>query len=67
MWDLFHPEERFRGQQANNPYKFRRPLPEIPRADNNSDQVWQTAPYATEHQYDPSMSKPPLYKQINIE
>ena len=61
MWDLFHPQDKFRGQEPTNPFKYRRPLPEIPRAEN-ADHVWQSAPYANDYQFDPSMSKPPSYK-----
>ncbi len=64
MWDLFHPGENIRGQQATNPLKFRRPLPQIPRTEDNS-QVWQTAPYANDYQFDDSFQKPPFIKQIN--
>ncbi len=66
MWDLFHPTENIRGQKPNNPLKFRRPLPQIQRADDHS-QVWQTAPYANDYQFDDSFQKPPFIKQINYD
>ena len=66
MWDLLHPNEELRGQKTTNPYKYRRPLPEIKRS-NTQDQVWQTAPYANDFQMDPSLARQPFYKQMNIE
>ena len=66
MWDLFHPQEQLRGKQADNPFKYRRPLPQIQRTEDQ-DHVWQTAPYANDYQFDPSMSKPSLYKQMNLD
>jgi len=65
MWDLFHPSEDIRGQNPNNPYKFRRPLPQItPKEDYG--QVWQTAPYANDFQLDNFSHQRPFIKQVYI-
>lgn len=64
MWDLLHPSEDFRGQKPNNPYKFRRPLPEIPRNEDYG-QVWQTAPFANDFQSDYSLEQASMAKQIS--
>lgn len=66
MWDLFHPQEGLRGQKPNNPYKFRRPLPQIQRTEDYG-QVWQTAPYASDYQHENPFSKPPNGKQIDFD
>ncbi len=66
MWDLLHPSENLRGAKPNNPFKFRRPLPEIKRADDYG-QVWQTAPYANDYQLDNFSYQPPVTKQITTD
>jgi hypothetical protein len=66
MWDLFHPSEGTRGQKPNNPYKFRRPLPEIKRTEEYG-QVWQTAPYASDYQSDYFFQQRPVMTQVDIE
>ena len=65
MWDLFHPSEALQGPKPTNPHKFRRPLPQISRAEDYG-QVWQTAPYANDFQSDYSFEpRPPIVKQIS--
>ena len=64
MWDLFHPTDELRGQKTNNPLKFRRPLPQIPRADDYG-QVWQAAPFANDFQSDYSLEQASMAKQIS--
>jgi hypothetical protein len=66
MWDLFHPKEDLRGQGPLNPFKYRRPLPEIKRTEDYG-QVWQTAPFANDYQFDHSFQPPPVIKQVNID
>ncbi len=66
MWDLLHPKEDVRGQLSRNPYKYRRPLPHIkPKEDYG--QVWQTAPYANDYQFDLNLPQPPVIKQVNFD
>lgn len=66
MWDLLHPKEGVRGQLPHNPYKYRRPLPQIKRVEDYG-QVWQTAPYANDYQFDPKISQPPVIKQVTFD
>ncbi|CAF2583154.1 unnamed protein product [Rotaria sp. Silwood2] len=66
MWDLFHPAENFRGQIPSNPYKYRRPLPEIKRTQDYG-QVWQNAPFANDYQVDQRCQPPYAIKQVNID
>ncbi|CAF0979503.1 unnamed protein product [Rotaria sordida] len=66
MWDLFHPTEGFRGQISSNPYKYRRPLPEIKRTQDYG-QVWQGAPYANDYLVDQRCQSPSAIQQVNID
>lgn len=66
MWDLFHPSENLRGPNQTNPFKYRRPLPQIKRTEDYG-QVWQTAPYACDFQEDNSFSRPPVIRQVNYD
>ena len=63
MWDLFHPSENIRGQIPNNPHKYHRPLPQIKRTPDYG-QVWQTAPYANDYQFD---QQPCTIKPVHID
>lgn len=66
MWDLLHPTENARGPIPNNPYKYRRPLPEIKRTPDYG-QVWQTAPFANDFQNAESYQQHAMLKQVNID
>lgn len=66
MWDLFHPAQHARGQIPNNPYKYRRPLPQI-QHESDYGQVWQTAPYANDFQIQRCYQQPTMLKQVNLE
>ncbi|CAF1002991.1 unnamed protein product [Adineta ricciae] len=66
MWDLLHPKEDVVGQRPHNPYKYRRPLPQIKRTPDYG-QVWQIAPYANDFQFDPHLSQPSAVKEIHFD
>lgn len=66
MWDLLHPKEDVLGQRPHNPYKYRRPLPQIKRTPDYG-QVWQTAPYANDFQFNPHLSQPSAVKEIHFD
>lgn len=61
MWDLFHPNDDTRGQVPTNAMKYRRPLPQIKQTEQYGN-VWQNAPYASDHQVDQSLYKPSMIK-----
>jgi hypothetical protein len=65
MWDLLHPREVTRGQIPSNPFKYRRPLPEIKRTESY-EHVWQKAPYASDFQADQFFQQPRAIKQIDM-
>jgi hypothetical protein len=66
MWDLLHPKEGMRGQVPLNPYKYRRPLPQIQRTEDYG-QVWQTAPFANDYEFNHPFPQPPVIRQVNID
>jgi hypothetical protein len=67
MWDLFHPSEDLRGEKPNNPFKYRRPMPQIPPRTGDYGQVWQTAPYANDYENGYVATPPSFVKQIDID